>query len=103
MRDMDNTTRNYEMVFIAAPQLDEQGLTTLTERITGWITSAGGAMAKTNVWGRQRLAYAINKQSEGIYVQLDFQLAPSATRDFERNLHIDENVLRHLLVRLDED
>ena len=100
---MDEPTRNYEMVFIAAPQLDEQGLTTLTERITGWITSAGGAMANTNIWGRQRLTFAIKKQTEGIYVQLDFQLAPSATRELERNLRIDENVLRHLLVRLDED
>jgi small subunit ribosomal protein S6 len=100
---MNGTTRNYEMVFIAAPQLDEQGLATLTDRISGWITSAGGAIARTNVWGRQRLAYAIRKQTEGTYVQLDFQLAPDATRELDRNLRIDENVIRHLVVRLDED
>jgi len=100
---MDDSTRNYEMVFIAAPQLDEQGLTALNERVSGWITAGGGTISRTNVWGRQRLAYAIKKQPEGIYVQLDFQLPPSATRDLERNLRIDENVLRHLLVRLDED
>ncbi len=100
---MNGTTRNYEIVFIAAPQLDEQGLATLTERVSGWITSAGGAVTRTNVWGRQRMAYAIHKQTEGIYVQLDFQLAPSASRDLERNLRIEEAVIRHLIVRLDEN
>jgi small subunit ribosomal protein S6 len=100
---MTDAMRNYEMVFIAAPQLDEEGLTSLTERVSGWITAAGGEIASTNVWGRQRLAYAIRKQTEGTYVQLDFQLAPIATRELERNMRIDENVLRHLVVRLDED
>jgi small subunit ribosomal protein S6 len=100
---MTDAMRNYEMVFIAAPQLDEEGLTSLTERVSGWITAAGGEIARTNVWGRQRLAYAIRKQTEGTYVQLDFQLAPIATRELERNMRIDENVLRHLVVRLDED
>jgi small subunit ribosomal protein S6 len=100
---MTDAMRNYEMVFIAAPQLDEEGLTALTERVSGWITAAGGDISRTSVWGRQRLAYAIRKQTEGTYVQLDFQLAPDATREFERSLRIEENVLRHLLVRLDED
>jgi small subunit ribosomal protein S6 len=83
--------------------LDDEGQAKLTERVTGWITAAGGELARTNVWGRRKLAYAIKKQVEGIYVQLDFQLKPSATRELERNLRIEENVLRHMLVRLDED
>ena len=99
---MTNVLRDYELVFIAVPQLDEQGVATLTERVSGWITAAGGAIAGTNVWGRRALAYAIGKYKDGTYVQLDIQLDPSTTRDLERNLRIDEQVIRHLLVRPDE-
>jgi len=100
---MSDTMRNYEMLYIAAPQLDDEGLATLTERVSGWITTAGGEIARTNIWGRQRLAYAIKQQTEGVYVQVNFAFPPSALRDFERNLRIDESLLRHLITRPDED
>ena len=100
---MSDTMRNYEMLYIAASQLDEEGLATLNERVSGWITTAGGEVARINVWGRQRLAYAIKKQTEGTYVQVNFAFSPSALRDFDRNLRIDEGVLRHLITRPDED
>jgi small subunit ribosomal protein S6 len=99
---MVNVLRDYELVFIAAPQLDDQGVSTLTERVSGWITTAGGMITGTNVWGRRSLAYAIHKHKEGTYVQLNFQMSPDATRELERNLHIEEQVIRHLLVRPDE-
>ena len=99
---MDVISRNYELILIAVPELDEQGVPTLTERVTGWITSAQGNVTKTSVWGRQRLAYAIRKQTEGIYILFNTELAPSATRDLERNLRIDQQVIRHLLVHLDK-
>ena len=95
---MANLLRDYELVFIAVPQLDEQGVVTLNERVSGWITTAGGAITGTNVWGRRPLAYTIGKFKEGTYVQLNFQLAPIATRELERSLRIDEQVIRHLLI-----
>jgi small subunit ribosomal protein S6 len=95
--------RDYELVLIAVPQLEEQALATLNERVAGWITSAQGTVIGTKVWGRQKLAYQIRKQTEGIYVQVNFQLPPSACRDLERNLQIDEQIVRHLVVRPDED
>ena len=100
---MSDILRDYEMVVIAAPQLDDDGLSTLTQRISGWITGANGAVSETNVWGRRSMLYPINKQTEGIYVQLNFQLAPSASRELERNLRLDEKVIRHLVIRLDEE
>ena len=99
---MDQLLRNYEMIVIANPALDDEGLATLNQRIAGWITAGGGTVANTSVWGRRQLAYAIRKQTSGIYVQFDFQLAPSASRELDRSLRIDENVIRHLVVRLDE-
>ncbi len=99
---MDQLLRNYEMVVIANPALDDEGLAALNQKIAGWITAGGGTVANTNVWGRRQLAYTIRKQTNGIYVQFDFQLAPSASRELDRSLRIDENVIRHLVVRLDE-
>jgi len=100
---MEQSMRDYELVLIAVPQLEEQALATLNERVAGWITSAQGTVIGTKVWGRQKLAYQIRKQTEGIYVQVNFQLPPSACRDLERNLQIDEQIVRHLVVRPDED
>jgi small subunit ribosomal protein S6 len=100
---MSDILRDYEMVVIAAPQLDDEALSTLTQRISGWITGANGAVSETNVWGRRSMLYPIKKQTEGIYVQFNFQLAPSASRELERNLRLDEKVIRHLVIRLDEE
>jgi small subunit ribosomal protein S6 len=99
---MEQAMRDYELVLIAVPTLEDQALTTLNERVAGWITNAKGTVTGIKVWGRQKLAYQIQKQTEGIYVQVNFQLPPSACRDLERNLRIDEQVIRHLVVRPDE-
>jgi len=98
---MNATTHDYEMVLIAAPQLDDEGLTALNERVSGWITTAGGTIGGTNVWGRRQLAYAIGKYTEGIYVQFNFQLDPSASRELDHSLRIEEQVVRHMVIRLD--
>jgi small subunit ribosomal protein S6 len=100
---MEQAVRDYELVYIAVPTLEDQALATLNERVAGWIVGAKGTVTGTKVWGRQKLAYQIRKQTEGTYVQVNFQLPPSACRDLERNLRIDEQVIRHLLVRPDED
>jgi small subunit ribosomal protein S6 len=103
VRVMEQAVRDYELVFIALPTLEDQALETLNERVAGWITSAKGTVIGTKVWGRQKLAYQIRKQTEGIYVQVNFQLPPTACRDLERNLRIDEQIVRHLVVRPDLD
>ena len=100
---MSNVLRDYELIVIAVPQLEEAALATLTQRIAGWIAAANGTGTNTNVWGRRALAYAINKQTDGIYIQFNFQLASNETRDLERNLRLDEQVIRHLVIRLDEE
>ena len=100
---MSDVLRDYEMIYIAVPQLDDESLATLNQRVAGWITSANGTVTDTNVWGRRKLTYAIRKQTEGIYIQINFQLTPSATRELERNLRLDEQVIRHLVIRLGED
>ena len=100
---MSDVLRDYEMVVIATAQLDDEGLANLTNRISGWITTANGTVSETNVWGRRSMLFPIKKQTEGIYLQVNFQLTPSASRELERNLRLDEKVIRHLVIRLDEE
>ena len=100
---MSNIMRDYELVLITVPQLEEEALATLIQRVTGWITTGNGTVTGTNVWGRRQLAYAIRKLTEGIYVVINFQLDPSGTRELDRNLRLDEQIIRYLAIRLDED
>ncbi|PKO22242.1 MAG: 30S ribosomal protein S6 [Chloroflexi bacterium HGW-Chloroflexi-1] len=95
--------RNYELIVIAVPQLDDESVASLNQRVAGWITAGNGSVTGTDVWGRRQLMYAIRKHSEGIYVKYDFQLPPSAVRELDRSLRLEEQIIRHLVVRLDED
>jgi len=99
---MPENMHDYELVVIVVSQLDEQGVAAVIERYTNWITASGGTVGSTNIWGRRVLAYAIKKHTDGVYVQFNFQLPPTKSRELERNLRIDEQVIRHLLVRPNE-
>jgi small subunit ribosomal protein S6 len=89
--------RNYELVCIVQPDLDETAFNETVERVKGWITDAGGSISKTDVWGKRKLAYLIRKQREGQYVLLNLSLPAEATNDLERNIRFLEPVMRHIL------
>jgi small subunit ribosomal protein S6 len=93
--------RNYELVCVIHPDLDETAFNGAIDKIKGWITEAGGAITKVDVWGRKRLAYEINKQREGQYVLVEAQIDPTFTAILDRNLRFLEPVLRYMLVALD--
>jgi small subunit ribosomal protein S6 len=94
--------RNYEVAFIAHPELDEAALAALVEKAQSWVTTAGGQVVKTDIWGRRHLAYPIRKQKEGQYVLLEAQLEGQATREIERNLRLTEQIMRFQIIRTDE-
>ena len=102
-RALSDILHAHKKIVIATAQLDDEGLANLTQRISGWITSANGAVSETNVWGRRSMLFPIKKQTEGIYLQVNFQLTPSASRELERSLRLDEKIIRHLVIRLDEE
>jgi small subunit ribosomal protein S6 len=89
--------RNYELVCVLQPDLDEAAFNAVIDRIKGWVTEAGGSVDKVEVWGRRRLAYPIRKQMEGQYVLLNLSLQPNTTAELERNIRYQETVLRHML------
>lgn len=93
--------RNYELLVVLQPDLDETSLADITKKIDGWVTEAGGKVEKTDNWGKRRLAYHIRKQREGQYILFLLTLQPSSTTELERNMRFLEPVMRHLLTLAD--
>lgn len=89
--------RNYELVCIFQPELDETAFKGAVDRVSSWVTEAGGSVNKVEIWGRRRLAYHIRKQSEGQYVLLNISLDPKAASGLERNIRYLETIMRHML------
>ena len=89
--------RNYELMCIIQPDLDETAMNGVLDKVKGWITESGGSIDKAEVWGRRRMAYTINKHREGQYVLMNVTMNPAATSDLERNLRYQESIMRHML------
>lgn len=89
--------RAYELVFIVHPELDDSMFKELIEKVKGWITDSGGQVSKVDVWGKRRLAYSLRKQKEGLYVLIQAQMAPTSCAGLERNLRLQEPIMRYLL------
>ena len=89
--------RNYEIACIADPDLDEQALNALEEKVKGWVEASGGKTLKVDHWGKRRLAYSIKKRNDGVYVFLQVEMPSQAGATIERNLRLTEQVLRFMI------
>ncbi|MCK4901608.1 MAG: 30S ribosomal protein S6 [Anaerolineales bacterium] len=89
--------RDYELIFIVHPDLDETAFNDIVERVQGWITEAGGEITKVDLWGQRKLAYPIRKQTEGQYVFIETRMEPSENAELERNLGLLEPIMRYLI------
>ena len=94
--------RDYELVTIVRPDIADENVGAVADRIGQWITTQGGEVTKTDVWGRRRLAYPIRDFREGNYIISQVRLETRATTEVERNLKLSEDILRYLLVRVGE-
>lgn len=92
----------YELMYVVRPTVDEQSLAAVKEKIEKFITGNGGEITRRDDWGKRRLAYPIVKFTEGFYTVLQFNFPPTTVRDLERSLKLTEEVLRYLVVRVDE-
>src|SRR4051812_34091920 len=74
----ESCLRDYELVYVIRPTVENEELTALTERVQGWISGDGGEVQRVNPWGRRRLAYPIDRFRDGSYVQINFRAMPNA-------------------------
>ena len=93
-------SRHYELMVILAPDLEERTITPSLEQFLTVIRNSGGSVEKVDVWGRRRLAYEIDKHFEGIYAVVDLHAEPAATKELDRQLNLNESVLRTKVLRI---
>ncbi|MBO0334510.1 30S ribosomal protein S6 [Sneathiella sp. CAU 1612] len=92
----------YETVIIARQDISTQQVETLTENMSSFITDGGGTVAKVENWGLRNLAYKIKKNRKGHYVLLNLDTPVDAMKEMERNLRLNEDVLRHMTIKVEE-
>ena len=98
---MAKLSGNYEVVYILNPNLDEEATAAMVAKFKT-LVEQNGTLAEVDEWGKRRLAYPINFKNEGYYVLVQFTAAPEFPRELERNLQINENVMRYLVTRIEE-
>lgn len=91
--------RHYEIMVILDPSLEERTVSPSLDTYLNVIRTAGGSVEKLDVWGRRRLAYEIAKKTEGIYAVIDLQATPEAVHELDRQLRLNESVLRTKVIR----
>lgn len=92
---------NYEVMFILDPALEDAVKEETIEAVKG-IIQTEGEVENVDIWGMRKLAYLIQKKSEGYYVVIKFKAQPTLPGELDRRLKISDNVMRHLIVNLDE-
>ena len=93
--------RHYELMVILDPGLDERTVQPSLETFLNVIRTDGGSVEKVEVWGKRRLAYEINKHAEGIYALVEIEAEPAAVTELDRQLGLNESVLRTKVLRLE--
>ena len=92
----------YEAIYIIDAAMEEAPRSELIARFNELIAANGGVLDKIDEWGKRRLAYTIDYKNEGYYVLLHFSSGPDLPRELERNLQNNENVIRYLIVKLEQ-
>jgi small subunit ribosomal protein S6 len=93
--------RQYEMMVILDPEIEERTVAPSLDKYLSVVTTAGGSVDKVEIWGRRRLSFDIKKKSEGIYAVVDFTATPDTAKELDRQLRLNEAVLRTKILRPD--
>ncbi|MBI9044875.1 MAG: 30S ribosomal protein S6 [Anaerolineaceae bacterium] len=93
--------REYEVIFILHPDLDENTINDSITKVKTWITDADGSIVKEDIWGKKRLAYEIQKQREGFYVLLHTQMEPTFIHELENSMKLMEPVMRYIVTKVE--
>ncbi|GAB2464138.1 30S ribosomal protein S6 [Xylanimonas ulmi] len=93
--------RQYELMVILDPEVDERTVAPSLEKYLSVVPTEGGSVDKVDIWGRRRLAFDIKKKSEGIYAVVDFTASVATAKELDRQLGLNEAVLRTKILRRD--
>ncbi len=93
--------RRYELMVILDPDLEERTVAPSLDKFLNVVRKGGGSVDNVSIWGRRKLAYEIRKKSEGIYAVVDMTAEPDVAKELDRQLNLNEAVLRTKLMRAD--
>ena len=93
--------RAYEVMVILDPNLEERTVAPSIDTYLNVVRKDGGTVEKVDVWGRRRLAYEVDKNAEGIYAVIELQAEPATVKELDRQLSLNESVLRTKVIRPD--
>lgn len=93
----------YELIVVIDPEIAEEDVPAAVERVTTAVTTRGGEIEDVQPWGRRKLAYPIRRRVEGNYILTNIRLDPARAHELESSFLISEDILRHLLIRKDEE
>ena len=91
--------RPYELMVIIDPEVEERTVEPTLQKFLNVITTDGGTIEKVDIWGRRRLAYEIQKKSEGIYAVVNFTAEPATAKELDRQLSLNETIMRTKITR----
>jgi len=94
--------RQYELILIVQPDLDEEATQGVIDRVKDLITDNGGEILKMDLWGARQLAYLVNNFREGYYVYMEVKFAPEFGTELKQTLRYVEPILRYMLTKIDE-
>jgi small subunit ribosomal protein S6 len=95
--------RTYEVIFIVNPEVADDEVMKLSEGVQKIITSQGGSITKTEMMGKRQLAYEINHKRDGSYVLLEVEGSGAEIAEVERRMRVNDQILRYMTIRVDED
>ena len=98
---METALRAYEVMVILDPSLDERTIEPSLDKYLNVIRKDGGSIESLDVWGRRRMAYEIKKNAEGIYAVINLTATPATVKEFDRQLTLNESILRTKVMRPD--
>jgi small subunit ribosomal protein S6 len=94
--------RDYELVAIISPEVDEEGVSKIVDKVTQSIDSRGGVVEEIKKWGRRKLAYPIRKFMEADYILARFKLTPKSVKELEGEISASADILRYLVVKVED-
>jgi len=94
---------HYETIYIVNPTLDDDSLKEAIDKFSDLIKKLKGYIVKVNEWGKRKLAYEVKRFDKGYYVVLDFCALPKMVTELERNLKLDDRILKYITVKIDEN
>ena len=94
--------RQYELILIVQPDLEEEATSEVIERVKSMITDNGGEILKTDLWGTKQLAYEIQDFRQGYYVYMEVEFTPEFGNELKQNLRYVEPIIRHMLTKIED-